>query len=148
MTGRLSAFLGVVFGVSFVGTAGTVVDFSQTRTNNWRVLMADPSEMRVDAAGLHVRLDRAKMAKPEAPWAGLYAVERDRPVLMPGKVRVVMRYAEGGIVRTPGSLRVVDAEGEVFRYSPVERTRLDDRMLVTYNVIEGGQIGAFFAGRP
>lgn len=148
MTGRLGAFLGVAFGVSFVGTAGTVVDFSQARTNNWRVLMAAPSEMRVDAAGLHVQFDRAKMAKPEAPWAGLYAVERDRPVLTPGKIRVVMRYSEGGIVRTPGSLRVVDAEGEVFRYSPVERTRLDDRMLVTYNVIEGGQIGAFFAGRP
>ena len=144
----MKAFLGAALGVSLVGSAATVVDFSQARTNQWRVLMAAPSEMRVDETGLHVQLDRTKMTKPEAPWVGLAAIEQDRPVLTPGKVRVVMRYAEGGIVRTPGSLRVVDAEGEIFRYSPIERTCLDGRMFVTYNVIEGGQVGAFFAGRP
>ncbi len=128
--------------------AAVAVDFAREATNRWTVSPVPPAGVRVAEDGLSVRFERARLRNPTAAWGELRPVAARRPALVPGRVRLTLRIPEGGLVRAPGSLRVLDAEGEVFRFTPIETTRLGDRVLAVYNVVEGGQAGAFYGGRP
>lgn len=92
-------------------------------------LMADgwatPSERVEEADGLRVRFEREKMSDPRVGWFGFVPEPGTAPVVTPGgRVQVVCRYPAQGIVRCPGSLRIVDAQGEVFRFLPTVTRRV------------------------
>lgn len=104
-------------------------------------------QVRQEADGAHVALDRRRMEERKATWCGL-APKRAMELTPGGEVKIVCRIPKSGIVSAPGSLRVVDADGEVFRYLPLSTRLVDDRAYVTYAIREGGWAGAFFAGKP
>lgn len=146
----------LVFGLGVLAAswtqAVTVLDFAQEKEADWRVeqcrFLKGEKQLRVASDGLHFAIDRAK-TNPRTTWGAVLPKSEQGACEVPlGEVRVVCRYAQDGIVRTPGNLRLVDAQGEIFPFAPVKTTRIDDRVVVTYNVFDGGHLGAFFAGRP
>ena len=142
---RFACCLGMVAAVpAFAGTF-----------DGWHVIGATHREgeaarqVREAEDGLHVTVDRAKLAKRDVSWCGLEPPAKSRPELTPGSdVRLVYRYPANGLIRCAGTLWVRDAQDEEFSFMPVSAVRIDERVTVTYKVKEGGWQGAFFAGRP
>ena len=128
------------------------VDFAAEKPENWKVIGCvhrdAASQIAVGKAGFALHFDRRKTARGTASWGGLAPLAARRPELSEGVVRLTCRYEKGGIVRTPGRLNVIDAQGEIFPFAASDVVTLNGRTIVTYRIFEGGWVGAFFAGRP
>lgn len=107
------------------------------------------SQVREDGKGLHISLNRADWTNPAAGWIGLEPPQGDRRIVHPdGTIRVIFRTSMPGIVRFVASLRVEDAQGEIFRFMPTRVRRVGDRSVATYAIRRFGWLGGHFAGRP
>lgn len=99
--------------------------------------------------GCRVRLDRRELVNSRTPWFGL-APAAGREVSFSPNAELVFtcRYPEKGIVKSIASMRVVDADGEIFRFSPRSVKRIGECVVAEYKVADFGWAGAFFASRP
>lgn len=107
------------------------------------------SQIRAESDGLYIRLDRADMADSSAGWIELVPGRDDcRVVPTGGTVRIAFRTPARGIVRSAESLRVLDAQGELFRFRPTRVRRDADRTVAAYDIRQFGWVGGHFAGKP
>lgn len=145
----------VVMGMCCVASAGTLIDFARAKDDRWDVTFggakdraARMRQVAYSGAGMRVSIDRRTMGR-DCAWCTL-AQPRGRKTEIPvdAEVHFFCCIPDGSIIRKPGSLTVIDREGEIFRYVADEVRTVDGRTEAIYRIREGGQAGAFFAGKP
>lgn len=145
----------VVVATCCVASAETLIDFARSAESRWGIVFGgakDPTararQIGYSDAGMRVSIDRRTMGRACA-WCTL-AQPRGHKAEIPvgAEVHFFCRIPAGSIIRKPGSLTVVDREGEIFRFTPEDLRTIDGRTEAVFRIREGGQAGAFVAGRP